>query len=341
MAEIKQLAQANPRLVITADEWLREIPPPNYTAKPLFQRGQITSLVAHPNHGKSTFSTMCAVAHVGGLTIGGVRFQQGNVLLLAGDNAYNASLQVKAAALRYGVSLETLGKHMRVYRVDGEIEACYAKIRAQRDAEKWEPFVSITIDTFSAYFGREDENSNTQTHEAISIMQRFTLPEWGSPTVIVNCHPSKEAKRDNMKPRGGGAIFGRVDCNMSLWNDGGMIEVHYNKIRGIPWEPVTAELSTQQVGFSDGSTTEVSVAEIVGMEQAHQIRMLASNEDAALLEVIRARPDQSMSEWARAMGWLTPNGAPYHAKVTRAVKRMEKDGKLKRDSSGAYTVKRG
>lgn len=339
MAEIKQLAQANPRLVITADEWLREIPPPNYTAKPLFQRGQITSLVAHPNHGKSTFSNMCAVAHTGGLTVGGIKFVQGDVLLLAGDNAYNASLQVKAAALRYGIPMEAL-KRLRVYRIDGEIEACYAKIRAQRDAEKWGPFVNITIDTFSAYFGREDENSNTQTHEAISIMQRFTLPEWGSPSVVVNCHPAKEAKRDNMKPRGGGAIFGRVDCNMTLWNDGGMVEVHYNKIRGIPWEPITAELSMQTVGFSDGSTTEVGVAEIVSVDKAHELRIQAYNEDTDLMEIIQSRPDQSKSEWARAMGWLMPNGSPYHVKVDRALKRLEKDGKLKRDASGNYSVKR-
>lgn len=339
MAEIKQLAQANPRLVITADEWLREIPPPNYTAKPLFQRGQITSLVAHPNHGKSTFSTMCGVGHVGGLTIGGMRFVQGDVLLLAGDNAYNASLQAKATMLRYGVPPERY-KHMRVLPIDGEIERCYAMIRAQRDAEKWNPLTQVIVDTFSAYFGREDENSNTQTHEAISIMQRFTLPEWGSPSVVVNCHPAKEAKRDNMKPRGGGAIFGRVDCNMTLWNDGGMVEVHYNKIRGIPWEPITAELSMQSVGFSDGSTTEVGVAEIVSVEQAHLIRAQASNDDAMLLEVIQARPDQSMSEWARAMGWLMPNGSPYHVKVARAVKRLEKDGKVRRDASGNYSVRR-
>ena len=60
------------------------------------------------------------------------------------------------------------------------------------------------------------------------------------------------------------------------------------------------------------------------------------NDDVRLIRLIRDKPGLSMSEWAKDMGWFMPNGAPYHVKIARAIKRMEANGIFKRDASGNY-----
>lgn len=129
-----------------------------------------------------------------------------------------------------------------------------------------------------------------------------------------------------------------IDSNLTLWNDDGVLTLHYTKVRGIPFEPVTLALEPQQVGFSDGSVTDVSVATVVSDREVAAIRAKALGDADVLLEAMRAMPNGSLSDWAEACGWERA-GKPYRQKVANLLKKMDRDKKVVRDASGQYVIR--
>src|SRR5437773_3967246 len=71
----------------------------------------------------------------------------------------------------------------------------------------------IVVDTSAAFFLGSEENSNTELGN-YARMLRTLVKMPGSPTVLVLCHPVKNATRDNLLPRGGGAFLNEVDGNL-------------------------------------------------------------------------------------------------------------------------------
>jgi hypothetical protein len=69
------------------------------------------------------------------------------------------------------------------------------------------------------------------------------------------------------------------------------------------------------------------------------MRYADASDDEKLFDAMLADPGATISQLARAVGWITPTGTPYHMKVSRALKRLERLGCVKRDAMGQYLAK--
>jgi len=48
----------------------------------------------------------------------------------------------------------------------------------------------------------------------------------GGPTVLVLCHPTKNATADNLIPRGGGSFIAEIDGNLCARKSDSAVELH-------------------------------------------------------------------------------------------------------------------
>ena len=72
--------------------------------------------------------------------------------------------------------------------------------------------------------------------------------------MVVLCHPTKNASRSNLLPRGGGAFLNELDGNLALWSHspGEVTELHWcGKIRGPDFSPLGYRLRPVPTGQTD------------------------------------------------------------------------------------------
>jgi hypothetical protein len=91
-----------------------------------------------------------------------------------------------------------------------------AELRCQR-----EDVALVVVDTSTAYFHGEDENSNTDALEHAKWLRSFSNRIPGNPIVLVCCHPVKFATiAADLIPRGGSAFINEVDGNLACVKKG-------------------------------------------------------------------------------------------------------------------------
>ena len=176
------------------------------------------------------------------------------------------------------------------------------------------PIGLLIVDTSAAYFKGDDENSNAQLGDHARMMRKFTnLP--GGPTVIVTCHPVKNADRSNLLPRGGGAFLNEMDGNLVGIREPGRasVEVHWHgKFRSPDFAPLPFKLvtgTTDKLKDSKGRKLwTVTAHPITAAEREAMTHAGQSREDQLLLLAIgrgrRSRP------WPRPWGGRTRPGNP-------------------------------
>jgi AAA domain len=186
----------------------------------------------------------------------------------------------------------------------------------------------VIIDTSAAYFLGNDEISNTQMGAHARMLRTLTqLP--GGPCVLVLCHPIKHTTDPTqLLPRGGGAFLAEMDGNLTIWRrDDVLVELHYNKIRGPGFEPMTFKLEkitspklTDKKGRLLPTVRAVLISESEEEKQAQHTR---TDEDALLAALLK-EPDRSIAELARACNWTLQNGEPHKSKVYRFLEKLSK-----------------
>ena len=213
--------------------------PPAYLVDGVLQRGYLYSLTARTGHGKTAVGMYVAQSIARGLPMHGREVKAGTVLLLAGENPDDIRARFLVLADAYGFKAEDL--KMRFVAGVIDIAAKMPEIRAE--AEKISDLVLVIVDTAAAYFPGDESNSNSQQGAYARLLRQLTfLP--GKPAVLVNCHPVKNASRDNLLPMGGSAFLNEVDGNLTLWATAErQTTLHWQgKFRGPEFEPMTFEL---------------------------------------------------------------------------------------------------
>jgi hypothetical protein len=169
----------------------------------------------------------------------------------------------------------------------------------KRDADRFGPFQLVNYDTFQAGFPGADFNDNNDTlKHAQSLRELTTLP--GKPSVLVACHPVKNPARDNLEPYGGGSTMNEFDGNLTLWNESGIVELNYNKVRGPEFAPIHFQI--KKVGSREILEPLLPVLYRMA-EQSVDERAKADNDIArALLRQLRDNPSGTQKEWAEAVG---------------------------------------
>jgi hypothetical protein len=317
-------------LLLSAEQFVAGFTPPAYLVDGILQRGYLYSLTARTGHGKTAVAMYVAQAIARGVPMHGNDVKQGTVLLLAGENPDDIRARFLVLADAYGFKAEDL--KMRFVGGVIDIAAKMPEIRAE--AEKIGDLVLVIVDTGAAYFPGDESNSNSQQGAYARLLRQLTfLP--GKPAVLVNCHPVKNASRDNLLPMGGSAFLNEVDGNLTLWASAErQTTLHWQgKFRGPEFEPLTFELEiADSARVIDGagrlmpSVVAKPVSEIkLQMEEGRQ-----ESDENMLMRAVATNRNSSIATLAVSCGFVGATGKPQKSKVFAICGRLVEEKLLER-----------
>jgi hypothetical protein len=322
--------------ILTGDDFISSFVPPDWLIDGIVQSGRLYACTSLTGHGKTAVWLFNACMIQAGRMIGNLDVAQGNVLILAGENPEDLKARMHGMAGAYKLKPAqlpfVLPGHFPLN--DSEADALKRAI-----ANLGIPFALIVGDTASSFFPGDDENDNVDAGKYARTLRRFTLEVDGNPTVVVLCHPVKNARRDNLLPRGGGAFLNELDGNLTLWSEsqGEVTELHWQgKIRGPDFSPLGYRLHPVETGFIDRCNRPVMtiVAETLSEEAvADHTKQTRTNEDA-VLQALRDHPDWSYTKIARETGWLDGDDRPEKWRVQRAIRALADDKLVQQTRKG-------
>jgi hypothetical protein len=159
----------------------------------------------------------------------------------------------------------------------------------------------------------------------------------GGPCVLVSCHPTKNADRDNLLPRGGGAYVAEVDGNLICRKAGGdnVSEIHWHgKFRGPDFNPLafeTRQVSSAKLVDSDGQP----IPTVIGFpldEAAHSNKRAESRaQEDDLLQILSEHEGLSLASMAQLATWINKAGEPHKSKAARVIERLRLAGLVKNE----------
>lgn len=296
---------------------------PEYIVDGIVRRGMVYTLTAPTGSGKTAAMIYAAAAIATGSMFCEREVEPGDVLFMAGENPDDVRARVIATLEYYRLD----AANCRLHFIAGtfSIRADMEKLRAE--AEKLPNLVLVVIDTFAAYFDGDDENSNAQALDFARLTRKIAA--FGSkPAVIMPAHPVKNATKGNLTPKGGSSLLNEVDGNLTLWNESGMLTLHWQgKYRGAEFEPLKLELERYEcdrLRDSKGRLMPTILAKPLLQIRAMQIaKDTMSMEDRLLLSI---EVDQGLSVADRCMsiGLTLRNGAPHKSGMERLITRLAK-----------------
>jgi AAA domain len=310
-------------------------------------RGALVSITAPTGHGKTTVSALMQVSLCRGLKFAGRDVTCGSVLVLAGENPDDYTMHLAATTQDQGIDgadlsrLPPLGQLLVVpgtFDVAYEMEALITQIRLLCKDD----LVAVFVDTSAAFYCGDDENDNVAMRRHASALRELTtLP--GKPTVFVLSHPTKNAQRESLLPRGGGAFLAEVDANLTLWKDEtGIITLHWcGKIRGSSFDPIRFELAQIELqGFKDvrGRPIFSVAARHLPEERAEQLQAKELDDGNRLMLAMLRKPDGSMAAWALACGFTSGVGAPQKSRVSRLLAGLVSELLVEKGRGGTYRL---
>jgi AAA domain len=314
-------------LILTGAEFVKGFRPPDYLIDGMIQQSYLYSLTARTGHGKTAVAMYAAQCVARGTPVHGRKTKQGAVLFLAGENPDDVRARYIMQADQEGFD----PANVPFYFIDGVIDIAASLPRIRAEAAKIPNLVLVIVDTAAAYFRGDEDNSNTQKLIFAQQLRRLTkLP--GKPAVIVNCHPIKNATKDNLIPVGGGAFLNEMDGNLPLWADDKVctLSPHLDKWRGVSFEPVSFDLKTaycEKVVDAEGRQMPSVIAVPITEAIAERKAVMMENDEDTVLRLIHVDKHASFAVIAKRAGFVWPDGSPAKSKVQKIVERL-KDEKL-------------
>ncbi len=327
----------------TSAEFVSGFLPPSYLMDGVMQRRFCYSLTGQTGGGKTALALLLTASTALGWSVGGRSIERGRVVYLAGENADDVRMRWLAMAEHMGFDAD----ESDVWFVDGvvDVEAMAAELRTM--ARNLGGVSLVVVDTSAAYNAANDENNNVEMGaHARRLRALTTLP--GGPTVLVLCHPVKNATADNLLPRGGGAFLAEVDGNLTCAKSGTTTVLHWQgKHRGPDFEPmgfdlrpVTAERLKDSKGRNVPTVVAVALSEA---EQQAKSSELRSDEDAMLVLLLEHDDGAGMTFAAIAerLRWVSPGGVPQKSKVFRVMDSLKRDKLITKERGSAVLADRG
>lgn len=274
---------------------------PEYIIDGVVQRGRLYTLTAPTGSGKTAVMLYASTAIATGQQFCALDVEQGDVLFLAGENPDDVRARMIGTQEFYNVDPHKCRLHFipGTFSIRADIE------RLKEEAAKLPNLVLIVVDTFAAYFDGDDENSNAQTLDFARVVRKLAQID-SKPAVIMPAHPVKNAGRTNLAPKGGSSLVNEVDGNLTLWNNDGLVSMHWQvKHRGPEFDPLTFELKRYEcdsIRDKKGRLMPTIMAQPVLTLRATQIaRETLSLEDQILL-AIHDDPSVSKAQRSAALG---------------------------------------
>lgn len=281
--------------VQTAAAFTADFVAPEYIIDGIAQRGRIYTLTAPTGSGKTAAMLYASVAISTGMQFCCNDVERGDVLFMAGENPDDVRARVIATLEFYGIN----PAECRLHFIAGtfSIRADMEKLR--QEAAALPDLKLVVIDTFAAYFDGDDENSNAQALDFARLVRKIAaFPS--KPAVIMPAHPVKNATRGNLTPKGGSSLLNEVDGNLTLWNEGGIITMHWQgKFRGAEFEPLSMELQRYETSLicdNQGRIMPTILAKPILATRAIQIARDNLKLEDKLLFSVRDYPAMSLEQ---------------------------------------------
>lgn len=313
--------QATAWRVQRADQFTADFVAPEYIVDGIIQRGRIYTLTAPTGSGKTAVMLYAATAIATGSPFCEKEVEPGDVLFMAGENPDDVRARVIATMEFYGIDPATCNLHFiaGTFSIRADME------RLRAEAEKLPNLILVVIDTFAAYFDGDDENSNAQALDFARLVRRIAAFD-AKPAVIMPAHPVKNATKGNLTPKGGSSLLNEVDGNLTLWNDGGILSMHWQgKFRGAEFEPLHMELQryeTAKLCDNQGRIIPTILAKPLLEIRAIEIAMEnLSREDRVLLS-IASDPALSARERCVRCHLTLNNGKAATGALTRILNKL-------------------
>ena len=312
-------------LIISSRKLIANFKPPDYLIEGILQRRFLYGLTAQTNAGKTTVALRLALHVAIGLPLGDREIEQGKVLFFAGENPDDVTMRWIKLCEETNTDPET----DQVFWVPGVCSI--KKLRKVIDVQtrKCGPFKLVVIDSAAAYFEGDEENSNTQLG-AYARMLRTLVEIYGGPTILVICHPIKNADPDNLIPRGGGAFVNEIDGNLVLKivsEAPKVVDLHWQvKFRGPDFPPIPFALTpgfSERIKDSKGrSISTITAKPLSGVERAAAENQGQDNQDK-LLASMKEHNGASLIELAKYCGWFYKSGDPNKSLANRTMHDLE------------------
>ena len=217
---------------------------PDYTIQRLLQRGMLYSLTGRSGAGKTLLLVQIAIASLTGEPFAGRKVKQGSVVLLAGENPDNFRTQWGAATQRTaGLTL-----HPNLYWRNGHFNLAAEMPGLLAHMKSIPDLVLVGVNSLQAFSGVKEENNNPELLEAARRFRQFALLP-SRPMVVVTAHPTKNAGKEELVPRGASSFLNEIDGNLKLWRTGNVaaLEPDAEKFRGEPFDPIKFEMNTVSI----------------------------------------------------------------------------------------------
>lgn len=314
-----ELAAAPDTRCVSAEQFLADVEEPHWVVEGIVQRGYLYALTAPTNHGKTAVSLLLAMCVATGQPFAGCPVQQGNVLILCGENQDGFRLRMLATLDSMGLIPQDIAGRCWVYPQAGGLETILDGIRS--DAQSMGDLALVLVDTSVSFFSGADENDNVQAvSHALALRNLTRLP--GSPSVIANCHPTGSAAKEACVPRGGSAFLNEVDTNLTVWADGETAELHWTrKKRGPDFDPLLFEYKAKTLEQFGRKVPSVVAVPIDEDREREIFKRKHEDENRVLYEMLRNK-DWTFAHMAEVCGFVSSTGKPLKSRVHRTLGRL-------------------
>jgi hypothetical protein len=326
------------KLALSSGEFVAGFTPPDYLVVGWLQRRFVYSLTAATGDGKTAIALLITLLISQGFKLGKLEFKCGRVLYFAGENPDDVRMRWMATTQQFGFTPEDIDN---VYFVPGVFKFTEISERIREEMVTRE-LALVIVDTSAAYFETDDENNNMQAlAHAKRLRELSRLP--GGPTVLICCHPTKNA--ESLVPRGGGAFLNEVDGNLTCKRDDLAVELHWHgKFRGPDFSPMFFELKVvthERLKDTDGNLIQTVVARSLSDEGLRDMSERRHADEDQVLLSINENPRLSSRDRAQQLGWFMKSGDPYHMRVVRAERALEKSRLVTKARNGWELTKSG
>jgi hypothetical protein len=326
-----------PSLIKSSAQFIAGHVPPEYVLVGVLIRRFVYSLTGQTGAGKTCVTLRLAASTASGVMFAGRLTKKCRVLYAAAENPDDVRMRWIALAEHMGFDAETI----EVYFTEGTftISKTAAKLRAEAEALGGE-FGLVIIDTGTAFFEGDDENSRTQMGAHARMMRGLINVIPGGPAVIVNCHPVKNVSADNLLPAGGGTFLNEVDGNLTCAKNDSLTELHWQgKFRGPEFAPMHFLIKTvthRGLKDSDGRLLPTVICECLSDEAREDIVDAGRKDEDQILALIDADPAATLTKLAQAMNWKLHDGGPNKMKAKRRVDALKRAKLVKETRAGRY-----
>jgi hypothetical protein len=303
----------------SAADFVADFVAPEYLIDGVVQRGRLYTFTAPTGSGKTSVMLYAATAIATGGQFCGLDVERGDVLFLAGENPDD----VRARIIAQLDAMQMDPRDCNMHFIAGTFSIRADLDRLIQEAQRLPNLALIVVDTFAAYFDGDDENNNAQALDFARVVRSLTEVD-SRPAVIMPAHPVKRAARDNLTPKGGSSLVNEVDGNLTLWNDDGVLTMHWQvKHRGPDFQPLKMELEVQRcerVKDRKGRIIATVLAKpVLQLRASEMVRERLSIEDRFLISVMD-EPELSQRERCRSLRLIRSDGEPDTARITRIIK---------------------